>query len=132
LGARGLINDENPQQFIHFYEAYSLADLRPVVFEMAEFVGENDLDAGTSEDMKLQLLLWLRQIDDRIDPIPEDGKPKQAERFHRVKRAGEDAVLIHLGFQHIDLSEQRLKTEHVDRFGKMVVDFVTFAIDKDV
>jgi hypothetical protein len=66
-------------------------------------------------NVEFKFLDRLRQMNDRVDAVSKDWKPKQAERLHCVKWAQDNTVLVFLLLHDVNGCQKRLKTNHIDR-----------------
>lgn len=119
------------QQFVDPHKPHRQGDLRPSIVELPEFIFEDDPCLQPAVNVDLQFVPRLRQVNDGIDSVPKHGKTHPAERLHHVEGAQRNVVFTSSFLQHVDLCEQWLESDHVDRFGQVVIHPIAFAIKKD-
>jgi len=83
-------------------------------------------------NVEFEFFSRLCEMDDRVKPVSIDAKASPTECLDHIKWAQGDAVLTFLLLQNVHGCQMRLKPDHIDRVGEMVVHFAAWAVDKYV
>ena len=122
------------QDYWPFLIAYFLHKVGTVPFVgnvvKVELVQDHDPESSVHPD--LEFATWFGQPDDGVDPGSHSREAQKPIRLNHIKRAKQEPIRAFLLFQDINCGQPRLESNHIDRFGELLVDLAPRAVDEHI